>query len=126
MSDHANASVESLSTPVAWLSAAGAVLTCNQAFASWLGVSVRRLQAMPLSELDVELGRLAEVLQRLPNGGHTMRVHRARLAFPGANEHFAELWLTRLENNEVRLEAHPTEEFLGEDPAKILLNLQKK
>lgn len=120
MSDPANISVESLATPVAWLTAAGAVLTCNQAFASWLGVSVRRLQAMPLSELDVELGRLSEVFQRLPDVGHTLRVHRARLAFPGANEHFAELWLTRLENGEVRLEAHPTEEFLGEDPAKIL------
>ncbi len=120
MSDPLNASVESLATPVAWLSSSGTVLTCNQAFASWLGVSARRLQGMPLSELDVELGRLAEVFLRLPEVGHTLRVHRARLAFPGSNEHFAELWLTRLEDGEVRLEAHPTEEFLGEDPAKVL------
>lgn len=120
MSDPAHISVESLATPVAWLSAAGAVQNCNQAFASWLGVSVRRLQGMPLSELDVEVGRLSEVFQRLPEHGHTLRVHRARLAFPGSGEHFAELWLTRLESAEVRLEAHPSEEFLGEDPAKVL------
>ena len=64
MSDPAHISVESLATPVAWLSAAGAVQNCNQAFASWLGVSVRRLQGMPLSELDVEVGRLSEVFQQ--------------------------------------------------------------
>lgn len=120
MQEPANITVESLATPVAWLSGAASVLTCNQAFASWLGVSVRRLQGMPLSELDVELGRLSEVFLRLPEAGHTLRVHRARLAFPGSSEHFAELWLTRLESGEVRLEAHPTEEFLGEDPAKVL------
>jgi len=120
MSDPANISVESLATPVAWLSSSAAVENCNQAFASWLGVSVRRLQGMPLGELDVEIGRLSEVFKRLPETGHTLRVHRARLAFPGSNEHFAELWLTRVESGEVRMEAHPTEEFLGEDPAKVL------
>jgi two-component system, NtrC family, nitrogen regulation sensor histidine kinase GlnL len=120
MSESTNTHIESLATPVAWLSSFGAVTDCNQAFASWLGVSVRRLLGLPLSELDVELGRLNEVLQRLPQVGHTLRVHRARLAFPGGAEHFAELWLTRLEDHNVRLEAHPSEEFLGEDPAKAL------
>jgi two-component system, NtrC family, nitrogen regulation sensor histidine kinase GlnL len=120
MSELIHAPIETLATPVAWLSASGALTGCNQAFASWLGVSARRLLGMPFSELDVELGRLSEVLQRLPEMGHTLRVHRARLAFPAGREHFAELWLTRLENNEVRVEAHPAEEFLGEDPAKAL------
>jgi two-component system, NtrC family, nitrogen regulation sensor histidine kinase GlnL len=120
MSEPIHDSVENLATPVAWLSASGALTGCNQAFASWLGVSVRRLLGMPLSELDVELGRLSEVLLRLPETEHTLRVHRARLAFPAGREHFAELWLTRLENNNVRVEVHPAEEFLGEDPAKAL------
>jgi two-component system, NtrC family, nitrogen regulation sensor histidine kinase GlnL len=120
MSDPVTSSVESIATPVVWLSPLGAVQSCNQAFASWLGVGVRRLQGMPLSELDIELGRLAEVFLRVPAPGHTLRVHRARLAFPGGSEHFAELWLTRLEDQSVRLEAHPAEEFLGQDPAKAL------
>ncbi len=120
MSEQAHSSTENIATPIAWLSPSAALTGCNQAFASWLGVSVRRLQAMPLNELDIERGRLAEVFQRLPDVGHSLRVHRARLAFPGGAEHFAELWLTRLENGEVRMEAHPAEEFLGEDPAKAL------
>lgn len=120
MTELLSPSIESLATPIAWLSASGAMKTCNQAFASWLGVSARRLQGLPISELDVELGRLAQIFERLPQPGQTLRVHRARLAFPGGGEHFAELWLTPLEHGEVRLEAHPADEFLGEDPAKAL------
>ena len=48
-----------LATPVARLDAEGRVAACNPAFASWLGVSVRRLQGLALGELDVETGRLA-------------------------------------------------------------------
>ena len=59
MSEQAYSSTENIATPIAWLAPSGAVTGCNQAFASWLGVSVRRLQGMPLSELDVEVGRLA-------------------------------------------------------------------
>jgi two-component system, NtrC family, nitrogen regulation sensor histidine kinase GlnL len=120
MSEPQHSSTDSIATPIAWLSPSAALSGCNQAFASWLGVSVRRLLNMPLNELDVEVGRLAEVFQRLPAPGQTLRVHRARLAFPGGAEHFAELWFTRLDDGDVRMEAHPSEEFLGEDPAKAL------
>ena len=48
---------EALATPVAQLDAKGCVSACNPAFASWLGVSARRLQGLSLSELDVEAGR---------------------------------------------------------------------
>src|SRR5436190_12596937 len=107
------AELERLSTPVAWLDGAGLLLRCNTAFASWLGVSARRLQGVALAELDLEGGRLADVCSRLPAAGTPVRVHRARLAFPGAggSERFAELWLSALEEGGALLEAHPTGEF---------------
>jgi len=111
---------DALSTPIAWLDAAGAVTTSNPAFASWLGVSVRRLQGLSLAELDGEGGRLAAVLPRLPETGEALRVRRARLAFPGAGERFADLWLARADDGGIRVEAHPAEEFPGEDPATSL------
>ncbi|KFN44203.1 two-component system sensor histidine kinase NtrB [Arenimonas oryziterrae] len=112
--------LDQLATPVAWLDAAGRVEGCNPAFASWLGVSARRLQGLAIDELDIENGRLSALLSRLPVHGDALRVHRARLAFPGSSEHFAELWLALREHGGVRLEAHPTDEFPGEDPATAL------
>jgi two-component system nitrogen regulation sensor histidine kinase GlnL len=64
--------------------------------------------------------RLQPLLGQLPGGGVPLRVHRARLAFPGGNEHFAELWLSGQPDGMVLLEAHPTDEFPGEDPATLL------
>jgi two-component system nitrogen regulation sensor histidine kinase GlnL len=112
--------LERLSTPVAWLDAEGAMQGANSAFASWLGVSARRLQGLGLAELDLEAGRLAEVLARLPADGGAVRVHRARLAFPGGDERFAEVWLSALEDGGALVEVHPTGEFPGEDPAVAL------
>jgi len=122
MSEPFAAELERLSTPVAWLDGAGLLQGCNTAFASWLGVSARRLQGVALAELDLEAERLAEVFARLPAEGAPVRVHRARLAFPGAggNERFAELWLAALAEGGALLEAHPTGEFPGEDPAVAL------
>lgn len=107
-----------LATPVARLDAEGRVAACNPAFASWLGVSVRRLLGLALGELDVESGRLAALLERLPPE-ESLRVRRARLAFPGGAEHFAELWLSAQADG-VLVEAHPAEEFPGEHPATSL------
>ena len=112
--------LDRLGTPVAWLDADGRLEGANIAFASWLGVSARRLQGLALAELDVEPGRLAEVLARLPEGGEALRVHRARLAFPGGDERFAEVWLSAREEGGALVEAHPTGEFPGEDPALAL------
>src|SRR5690606_39051260 len=102
-----------LSTPIARLDADARLLTCNPAFASWLGVSARRLGGMALGELDAEGDRLADVLARLPAGGESLRVRRGRLQFPGGDERFADLWLAREEDGGLRLEAHPAEEFPG-------------
>jgi two-component system, NtrC family, nitrogen regulation sensor histidine kinase GlnL len=110
---------ESLATPLAWADPDGRLLGCNPAFASWLGVSARRLQGLGIAELDAESGRLSQLLPRLPEAGEAVRVRRARLAFPGNAERFADLWLARTEAG-LRLEVHPAEEFPGEDPATLL------
>jgi two-component system nitrogen regulation sensor histidine kinase GlnL len=120
MSSAAPPELDRLGTPVAWLDANGRLEGTNTAFASWLGVSARRLQGLALAEFDLEPGRLTEVLARLPEGGEALRVHRARLAFPGGDERFAELWLSAREDGGALLEAHPTGEFPGEDPAVAL------
>ncbi len=112
--------LDQLATPVAWLDADGRVLGCNPAFASWLGISARRLQGLALAELDAEGERLAELLPRLRGPGEALHVRRGRLAFPGGAEHFAELWLARTDDGGVCLEAHPADEFPGEDPATAL------
>jgi len=111
--------LDALATPVAWLDEAGRIQACNSAFASWLGVSTRRLAGLALAELDGEGDRLAGVFARLPSQG-ALRVRRARLAFPGGGDRFAQLWLSRREHGGVCLEAHPTDEFPGEDPATAL------
>lgn len=115
-----NPAVDALATPVAALDPTGRIVACNPAFASWLGVSARRLQGMALTELDIEVERVGALLARLPESGEALRVRRARLAFPGGSEHFAELWLSRSEDPGIRVEVHPTEEFPGEDPATAL------
>lgn len=120
VSDQSALLPDSLSTPVAWTDASGALVGCNRAFASWLGVSARRLQGLALANLDVEGDRLASLLGRLVEDGEAVRVHRARLAFPGGNERFAEVWLSRPQRDRVFVEAHPTGEFPGDDPALAL------
>lgn len=120
MPDLPRPDLDQLATPVAWLDADGRVAGCNPAFASWLGVGLRRLQGLALDELDRENGRLSALLARLPESGQALRVHRAQLGPPLGREHFAELWLSRDERGGVRLEAHPAEEFPGEDPVTAM------
>lgn len=110
---------DQLATPLAWLDANGRLAGCNPAFASWLGVSARRLQGLALAELDGEGERLSDLLPRLPGNGDPLRVRRARLAFPGNADRFADLWLARTDDG-LRLEVHPADEFPGEDPATAL------
>ena len=112
--------LDSLSTPIAWFDDQAQLLGCNPAFASWLGVGARRLLGMSLDALDAEGERLRALLARVPDAGAPLRVHRARLAFPGGGERFAELWLSRLPAGGVCVEAHPADEFPGEDPATAL------
>ena len=120
MTGLADPALDSLSTPVAWFDGDAQLLGCNRAFASWLGVGARRLLGLSIATLDSEGERLLPLLARLPEAGEAMRVHRARLAFPGGSERFAELWLTRIGDSGVCVEAHPADEFPGEDPATAL------
>ncbi|MDR7100289.1 two-component system nitrogen regulation sensor histidine kinase GlnL [Lysobacter niabensis] len=111
----------SLTTPLAWADAAGVILGANPALARWLGVSSRRLPGVPLAALEVDGEMLARALAE---SGETprdfARLRRLALAFPGHDEpRFADVSLSRTEAGWL-VEAHPVEEFPGEDPAVAL------
>jgi two-component system nitrogen regulation sensor histidine kinase GlnL len=112
--------LDQLATPLAWAGADGELLAGNPAFARWLGVGLRRLAGRSLWEFDAEGDRLREALARWDGRGEPLHVHRARLAFPGGKEHFAELWISRGQDGTLCIEAHPREEFPGQDPATAL------
>jgi two-component system, NtrC family, nitrogen regulation sensor histidine kinase GlnL len=119
MPDELPVSLDLLATPVAWADADGRLRGSNPAFASWLGVSPRRLAGLPLAALEVE----GETLERLLTGAPDRdfaRLRRLPLAFPGTEvPRFADVLLTRRAEGWL-LEAHPVEEFPGEDPALAL------
>ncbi|GAB3746781.1 ATP-binding protein [Lysobacter olei] len=113
--------LDSLTTPLAWLDAAGVIAGCNQAFARWLGVSARRLVGWPLVGLDGGDDRLASALARVAGEeGAPLRVRRLGLGFPDGAPRFADLWLSRRDDGGTLVEAHPVDEFPGEDPAQLL------
>lgn len=107
--------LDALSVPVAWADAAGVLAGCNLAFARWLGVSARRLEGMALADLDAEDGRLHGLLARRPAASEALRVHGARLRFPGQDECFADLTLA-FDEGGLRIEAQPIDEFPGAGP----------
>lgn len=111
--------LDSLTTPLAWSDAGGAILGCNAAFSRWLGVSVRRLPGWPLAGLDAGDGRLAAALARTTMD-ESLRLRRARLRYADGEERFADLWLSRLDDGGWLLEVHPVDEFPGDDPALLL------
>lgn len=112
---------DALATPVLRADAAGRIVACNEAFARWLGVSRKRLLDQPLVALEAEGDGLRRALVA-EDGDPTQsrRLRRIALAFPGAEPRFADAWLGRGDGGEVLLEAHPVDEFPGEDPAKAL------
>ena len=112
--------LDALATPLCWLDADARIAGCNAAFARWLGVSARRLIESRLDALDGERDRLRELLARLDDGvDEPLRARRVRMGLPGNGERFADLWLTRVGAG-VLVEAHPCDEFPGEDPATSL------
>jgi two-component system, NtrC family, nitrogen regulation sensor histidine kinase GlnL len=113
--------VESLLTPVAWTDAHARIEGCNAAFARWLGVSVRRLLDQPLAALEVEGDMLRRALvaeDAVQND--QLRLRRIELAYLGGPPRFADGWLSRREGGGWRLEAHPVDEFPGDDPLQVL------
>jgi two-component system, NtrC family, nitrogen regulation sensor histidine kinase GlnL len=109
-----------LSTPLARATADGRVESVNLAFARWLGVSAKRLPGLPLAALEFEGEALAGWIARA-QPQEQVRLRRLPMAFPGvADPRFADIWLSRLEPGGWLLEAHPVDEFPGEDPVAAL------
>lgn len=112
--------LDALATPVAWCDAEGRLLGGNPAFARWLGVGPRRLPGVPLAALEAEERRLAQVLAEPPLTD-PLRLRRLTFAFPGSDSRlYADALLSRREDGGWWLEAHPVDEFPGEDPATVL------
>jgi two-component system nitrogen regulation sensor histidine kinase GlnL len=116
--------LDALTTPLAWADAAGVVVGGTPAFGRWLGISHRRLPGVPLAALEVDGDMLARALADAPVDGvpprDFARLRRLALAFPGHDElRFADVSLSRTETGWL-FEAHPVEEFPGEDPAVAL------
>lgn len=112
--------LDALATPVAWATVVGGIEACNGAFARWLGVSGKRLPGLPLAALEYEGDALARLLAAEPPC-ESARVRRLAFAFPGnESPRFADILLSAREGGGWLLEAHPVEEFPGEDPAQAL------
>lgn len=110
--------LDALTTPVAWAAADRSVAGANLAFARWLGVGARRLPGLPLAALEADGDRLARWLAAPPED--TVRLRRLALAFPGSSPRFADVALSPREGGGWWLEAHPVDEFPGEDPVQAL------
>ncbi|TWI05760.1 two-component system nitrogen regulation sensor histidine kinase GlnL [Luteimonas cucumeris] len=116
--------LDRLTTPLAWTDAGGRIEGSNAAFARWLGVSARRLVDQPLVALETD----GDVLRRALSADATatmpaepLRLRRIALAWLGGEPRFADAWLTRdEEGGGWLLEAHPVDEFPGQDPAIAL------
>ncbi|PKM07372.1 MAG: PAS domain-containing sensor histidine kinase [Gammaproteobacteria bacterium HGW-Gammaproteobacteria-7] len=116
----ASPALDDLATPVLWAGPDGRIRGCNFAFANWLGVSARRLSGQPLTLLGGDDGQFAALLARLPDQTEPLRARHVRLQTLNGTEYFGDLWLNRDDSGQVRVEAQPTEEFPGEDPATLL------
>lgn len=112
--------LDGLTTPMAWSDEEGAIVGCNAAFSRWLGVGARRLMGWPLAGLDGGDSHLAEAMARLDAADAPLRLRRSRLRYADGEECFADLWLSRRDEGGWLLEAHPVDEFPGDDPALLL------
>lgn len=112
--------LDGLTTPMAWSDEEGAIAGCNAAFSRWLGVSARRLVGWPLAGLDGGDSHLAEAMGRIDAIDAPLRLRRSRLRYADGDECFADLWLSRRDDGGWLLEAHPVDEFPGDDPALLL------
>ncbi len=113
-----SAPFDRLATPLVWLDGAGHIRAVTPAFASWLGVSARRLLGMAIDGLDGG-SRIAAALPRVPYDEQALRLQRVGLGFGELPARFADVWCVR-EGDGVRLELHPVEEFPGDDPVTAL------
>ncbi|MGV8923752.1 MAG: two-component system sensor histidine kinase NtrB [Thermomonas sp.] len=117
-----NSMLDALATPVLQLDATGTICNANRAAGQWLAVGRRRLIGLPVSALERDSQRLASALEQAT--GDALRLRRLPMAFPGHEDlHFADLLLSPMVDAETAgywLEAHPVDEFPGDDPARLL------
>jgi two-component system nitrogen regulation sensor histidine kinase GlnL len=114
-----DAAFDLLTTPVAWTGADGRVEGANGACARWLGVSAKRLAGVPLAALEYEGDAFARALAEPRAEG--ARLRRVPLAYPGADApRFADIALSPRDGGGWWIEAHPVDEFPGDDPALML------
>lgn len=114
------ADFDAMTTPVAWTAANGDIAGSNLAFARWLGISSRRLPGLPLAALEFDGDALARWLTQVPRRD-SGRMRRLPLVFPGGDgPRFADVTLSLREDGGWLVEAHPVDEFPGEDPALAL------
>ena len=111
--------LDRLTTPLAWADETGRILGSNAAFGRWLGVSARRLLDQPLAALELEGDALRRALSVQTSDDGPLRLRRIALAYLGGEPRFADAWLSRDDNGWL-LEAHPVDEFPGDDPAIAL------
>ncbi len=112
--------LDRLLTPVAWTDPHARIEGCNTAFARWLGVSMRRLLDQPLAALEASGDVLRRALAEGDADSDQMRLRRIELAYLGGTPRFADGWLSRREGGGWLLEAHPVDEFPGDDPLQVL------
>ena len=112
--------LDRLLTPVAWTDAHARIEGCNAAFARWLGISARRLLDQPLAALEADGDVLRRALAEADPDSDQLRLRRIELAFLGGASRFADGWLSRREDGGWLLEAHPVDEFPGDDPLQVL------
>ena len=110
--------LDALTTPVAWTGNDGRIAGANAAFARWLGVGARRLPGLPVAALELDGDRLATWVATAE--GDATRLRRVALGFPGGQPAFADVALSPREGGGWWLEAHPVDEFPGDDPAQAL------
>jgi two-component system nitrogen regulation sensor histidine kinase GlnL len=110
--------LDALTTPIAWVDADARLAGANAAFARWLGVGARRLPGLPLAALEADGDRLAAWLAA--EGEEPVRLRRVAMAFPGGAPAFADLALSPRDGGGWWLEAHPVDEFPGDDPSQAL------
>lgn len=116
------AGFDDLATPVAWVDSSGLIESANLAFARWLQVSPRRVPGQPLAAFEFEGDALSQLLSATRTHEPTTRqLRRIPLAFPGhLQARFADIWLSERPQGGWCLEAHPVDEFPGDDPAQRL------
>ena len=113
--------LDALVTPIALADASGRIEVVNTALARWLGVSTKRLVGLPLEALEFE-GDALSGLMAAASPPELARLRRIPLTFPGHGDapRFADATLSLQPDGGWWLEAHPVDEFPGDDPALAL------